>query len=89
MIEALFFRGTAKIGSELVADPPPFHFFKRHTPPMSTLFKFEDFPSEGMTEYREVFQLANWKCPNCNCVVYNSQNYLELPSWALFTKIKP
>ncbi len=31
--------------------------------------------------FAELFIRANWQCPNCKCVVYNSQNYMEIPDW--------
>lgn len=83
MSEAIFYRGGVEQFREIVPDPPPPDYRRRYREPfsMSRQFDIADM-SKQMMNVLELYALdTSFKCPNCKCLVYNSQNYMELPVW--------
>lgn len=82
---AIFYRGTQEISRRTIRECPP-NIRVRHSEPISAInWSADQDPAELhlMTDWQEVFERISWKCPNCECVIYKSKNWLELPQWAL------
>ena len=81
MPEAIFYRAGRELFRQHMPDPPPPHYRTRHTEAFRVLSTGE-FDPAALTDYAEVFERnVGFRCPNCDCVVYNSKNWHELPPW--------
>lgn len=79
-VPALFFRGSIVVRREMLSSAPEYYPI-----PIAEPVKWEGQaydPHSKITCAIEMYKRAEFDCPNCHCVIYNSQNYMELPEWA-------
>lgn len=70
-----------KVVMKVSSDGGPYYRLPYFEPVSLTGWKIIPDVLDMMNCWQEVFEKVGYRCPNCDCILYASNNYMEAPVW--------